>query len=471
MHQLSTLIVVGLVAGAAMFIWHLLHRVGPPTRTDARFATRRDLAGLVSRHPVPGRISLGTRGRRILSLEPRHSLLVIGPPQTGKTAGLAIPAILEWPGPVLVTSSKPDVLGATHAIRAARGEVMVYDPYGESTIGWSPLHGARTWDGALAAAHALMATSHGTTGAQRDFWYDAAEGILAPLLLAAAHAGDMTRLVEWMDRGEDADADVTQILATVGAPLAQSAWRGLVAMDPRTRSGVIATLRTVLGAWWDPRVLGAARPELVPERLISGAHSLYLIAPTHTQARLASIYGAIVTEMTTGVYARHLATGTPLDPPLLVVLDEAAHIAPVRELAMLAATGPEPGIQLVTIFHDHAQIAAIYRERAASVIANHRARMFLPGIGDPRTLTEVSRALGETSSLRTTHHRARTGRSTTTQPERQPLMSADAIRQLPAGRALVVYGSRPAVVVALRMWFQADSGLGFARLRRRYATR
>ena len=129
-----TLIVVGLVAGAAMLIWHLLYRAGPPTRNDARFATRRDLAGLVSRHPVPGRISLGSRGRRILSLEPRHSLLVIGPPQTGKTAGLAIPAILEWPGPVLVTSSKPDVLGATREIRATRGEVMVYDPHGASTV-------------------------------------------------------------------------------------------------------------------------------------------------------------------------------------------------------------------------------------------------------------------------------------------------------------------------------------------------
>ena len=88
------------------------------TSDAARFATPHDLRGLTVRHPEPGRITLGRAGRRMVAIERRHSLLVIGPPQTGKTAGLAIPAILEWPGPVLVTSSKPDVLEATRAARA-----------------------------------------------------------------------------------------------------------------------------------------------------------------------------------------------------------------------------------------------------------------------------------------------------------------------------------------------------------------
>ena len=95
--------------------------------TSARFATTRDLRGLLLRRPEPGRIILGRRRGRLVAIERRHSLLVIGPPQTGKTAGLAIPAILEWPGPVLVTSSKPDILEVTRAARTTRGEIMVYD--------------------------------------------------------------------------------------------------------------------------------------------------------------------------------------------------------------------------------------------------------------------------------------------------------------------------------------------------------
>ena len=48
--------------------------------------------------------------------------------------------------------------------------------------------------------------------------------------------------------------------------------------------------------------------------------------------------------------------GRPLDPPLLVVLDEAAHIAPLPELDGLAATCASHGIQIVTIWQDLAQV-------------------------------------------------------------------------------------------------------------------
>ena len=46
-------------------------------------------------------------------------MIVIGPVQTGKTTGFAIPAILEWQGPVVATSVKTDLLRDTLAARAA----------------------------------------------------------------------------------------------------------------------------------------------------------------------------------------------------------------------------------------------------------------------------------------------------------------------------------------------------------------
>ena len=57
---------------------------------------------------------------------------------------------------------------------------------------------------------------------------------------------------------------------------------------------------------------------------------------------------------------RYAATGAPLDPPLLLMLDEAAHIAPIRDLATLAATGAGQGIVLCTIWQDLAQIETVY---------------------------------------------------------------------------------------------------------------
>jgi hypothetical protein len=68
-----------------------------------------------------------------------------------------------------------------------------------------------------------------------------------------------------------------------------------------------------------------------------------------------------------------------------VVLDEAANIAPLRDLDTLASTAAGQGIQLVSVFQDLAQISARYGERAATVVNNHRAKVLLSGISDPPT--------------------------------------------------------------------------------------
>ena len=441
-------------AGCALLIARWRRR-DERARTPARFARPRELRGLALRSPAPGRLVVGRVGRRLLAIERRHSLLVVGPPQTGKTAGLAIPAILEWPGPVLVTSSKPDVLEITRQARAARGPIMVYDPCTDplGSSGWTPVAAVANWSDALVSARALMSVQASGGVGDQDFWHASAEASLAPMLRAAAHEGGMTRLVEWLDRGDDADDEIARILEASGDTPARSAWRAVTALDPRTRSGVVATTRTALAGWWDPRVLEAAHAEITPSRLLTGAATLYLVAPSHEQDRLRNIYAAIVQEMTRAVFARRARTGAPLDPALLVVLDEAAHIAPVRDLAALAATGPEPGIQLVTVFHDHAQIRAIYDARASSVIANHRARLLLPGVGDAETLGQISGALGTAPRRRISRTTGRHGATTTESEADEPLIPGHALREMPDGSGLLVYGTRPPVRITLRPWF------------------
>ncbi len=51
-------------------------------------------------------------------------MIVVAPTQSHKTTGLAIPAPLEWEGPVLATSVKTDLLLDTLANRESRGSAM-----------------------------------------------------------------------------------------------------------------------------------------------------------------------------------------------------------------------------------------------------------------------------------------------------------------------------------------------------------
>jgi len=51
----------------------------------------------------------------------RRSTVVLGPPRSGKTSSLVIPNVLVWAGPVVSTSTKPDVMAATAAARGHDG--------------------------------------------------------------------------------------------------------------------------------------------------------------------------------------------------------------------------------------------------------------------------------------------------------------------------------------------------------------
>ena len=63
------------------------------------------------------------------------AVMVLGPPRSGKTSGVMIPAVLGAPGAVIGTSTKPDVMRATWKARAEIGQVWLFDPAGDGERG------------------------------------------------------------------------------------------------------------------------------------------------------------------------------------------------------------------------------------------------------------------------------------------------------------------------------------------------
>src|SRR5664280_1565611 len=198
----------------------------------------------------------------------------------------------------------------------------------------------------------------------------------------------------------------------------------------------------------------AAARTVDPARLMEGANTLYVCAPAHDQRRLAPLFVSVVREVVEHVYDRVTRTGRPLDPPLLVVLDEAANIAPLSDLDALASTAAGHGVQLVTVWHDLAQISARYGPRATTVVNNHRAKLFLSGISDPSTLDYASHLVGEEEVLLpSTTHGGRGGASTTRSPSMRRLAPPDALRRIAPGEGVLVYGDLPPARLRLRTWF------------------
>ena len=137
-----------------------------------------------------------------------------------------------------------------------------------------------------------------------------------------------------------------------------------------------------------------------------------------------------------------------------MVLDEAANIAPLAELDALASTAAGHGIQLVSVWQDLAQITARYGPRAPTVVNNHRAKVFLSGIADPATLDHASRLIGDEELLVPSFTSGGSGGGSTTRAtSTRRLAPPDALRRIPPGEGVLVYGGLPPVRLRLRTWF------------------
>jgi len=460
---LALLCAATLIAAAAGWRWR--QRRGQPGDVDAaRWANPRDLKPLLIRRPQPGRLTLGTVRRRLVATEQQHSVAVIGPAGTGKTTGFAIPALLEWDGPVIATSVKGDLLEHTIDRRRQLGEVWVYDPTGSTgqpTAGWNPLNGSADWQGALRMAAWLVSTARaGERGGLQDsdFWYAVAQKLLAPLLHAAARSGaGMRDVVRWVDLQEEEEP--LTALHRANEIDAFQAFAASINREERSRSSAYTTTETVLAAFADPAVLTTttAQPTITPDRLLDGgSHTLYVCGPLHEQARLRPLFTALIEETINAVYQRANRADTRLTKPLLLVIDEAANIAPLPDLAQLASTARGVGIQLVTVWQDFAQLQARYGTFAQTVINNHRAKVVLSGVSDTPTLDYISRLIGDQAINENSETRDKDGsvRSTTQSVRHRALAPPAVLRQAATGSGVLVYGNLPPAQFKLRPWCQ-----------------
>ena len=446
---------------------------------------------LYVRAPTPWRVSLGRVNGRLVAAEPLQSVIALGPTQSQKTSGLVIPAVLEWDGPVLAAGVKPDLIGSTIGRRWQKGEVFLYDPAGTTGMEantWTPLSRCDRWEGAYRMALSLVNASR-LTRADRD-----AEGmagdttnLLAAMLLAAAVGGrSMSDVLRWGQR-QDRD-DISAGIDVANAPAARDAFESIWRLPDETRSRVYGQVPRVIDAYTDPTVKEASvGTQFTAERLLDGlANTVYVSLPAHEQRRLGPLTMALVQDVIELAFERSRDRGAPIDPALLVVLDDAASSAPLPQLDLYAANAGGHGVQLVTAFRHLSQMRARYDDRAEAVFANHRAKIILSGVTDAETLTVLSHLLGDetirqlstpTALARAAKDRGEGDSAAARSAARARGASpAEALGWISPGHGVLLYGHIPPAPITLRPWFRdrqlqamvnpADTGGG-----RRRATR
>ena len=411
-------------------------------------------------------------------------------PRSGKTTTLAVPITLAAPGAVVLTSNKTEGWKETAQLRAAQtGEtVWTFDPqhigHTPQTWWWNPLHELTTVAEANRLAGHFVATVEDD---RRDIWGPAAKELLATLLLAAAvGVRSLVDVYEWL--ANEATPVPGGLLREHGYDLLARTLRGTQDSPPETRGSVYFTARAATACLRDPQITawvtppstnggdGASIPngvdrangpdgdasssvagslvEFRPEAFPTSRQTLYLLSKDEGGSA-----GPLVAALTDRVLRCGVAAaerrGGRLDPPMVLVLDEAANICRISDLPALYSHLGSRGIIPLTILQSYSQAVGVWGETGTKALwGAATVKLIGAGMDDPAFAEDLSRLVGDHDVLTVSRSGGGRGGSSRTHATRQQrILPASAIRELPKGRALLLAtGSKPALLT-LQPWY------------------
>lgn len=395
------------------------------------------------------------------------TIVVYGPPRSGKSMYVVIPAVLDWPGPVVVTGTRPDVLVHTLRSRATQGTTAVFDPLGSWPAGaerwrlrWSPVTGCEAPEVAWRRARVLVESSDTGKGVENaTYWTRASTTVLRALLHAAALDGRTAAAVRrWA--ADPTDDEPVHVLRALGPPGWGDELHAGANADPRTVSNVYAGVRQAVDVLGLPQVAGLCDIDpgqsWSPDQFLDATGALYVLGTPAEQSLVAPLVAALVDATVHAAERRAAAApGGRLDPPLLLALDEVANIAPLPGLPQLLATGGGSGLVTMAVLQSPSQARARWgRDGAGTIRDASRIRMVLGGLAAGDDLEELSRSWGERDDrIRSSSIDAKGRRAVSDSTRRLRVAPVEVLRGLPAGTAMVAAGAYPPIELRMRPWW------------------
>ncbi len=417
---------------------------------------------LVTSRSAGGWFSRRRGGGLVLRSSWEDVLLAVMAPRAGKTTALAVPPILDAPGPVLATSNRSDVWAATTRARQRVGRVWLFDPQRVTrqpqTFWWDPLATINGVEDASRLADHFIQEIRGV-GSSDPFWPLAAGDLLTCLFLAAAHAaGTLADVQAWLS--DVTSREPATLLRAAGFPQAARSLSGRQNGAPETRDGVYETARTAARCLADPDIMAWVTPPVsrLDQLDITGfptTHdTLYLLSKEGAGAAAPLVAALTDAAFRTGVTHAEAAGGR-IDPPLLAVLDEAANICKIADLPQLYSHLGGRGIIPITIIQNIAQGQGVWGERGMNALWSAATiKLIGAGIDDARHAEDVSRLIGDHDVAVTSINRDSNGyTSHTTSTQRRRILEPGDLRALPRGQAILLATGTRAAMINLMPWY------------------
>ncbi|MEX0170519.1 type VI secretion protein [Streptomyces sp. LMG1-1-1.1] len=302
---------------------------------------------------------------------------VYGPPEARRPA--AVQAIRDAEGPVLVVTSDPEVWSATKDARGKLGPVLVHDTGHvcdtPARLHWSPSE--RCEDPAVAQERAVALLAPVRPHSRLDAaTADTAETLLRCWLHAAAVDGRPFRQVLRWAQGAGAHEPV-RILRS--HPKAASGHAGLLesalTAHPESRRLAQELTARALAALSAVHIREACTPNrtdsLALASFIAEGGTLYVVGEAIEDPRTHPGAMPLLTALAASVveHGRRMAARSSdgrLDPPMTLVLDDVAAVAPLPRLPELIATGHTQGLPTLALMRSPEQARSRWPEDSLS---------------------------------------------------------------------------------------------------------
>ncbi|MEV5511591.1 type VI secretion protein [Streptomyces flaveolus] len=280
----------------------------------------------------------------------------------------ATQAVSDADGPALVVTSNPALWQDTKDARSKLGPVLLYDPAHlcdtPARLHWSPTAGCEDKPTAVARATALLTPVRPTARLDQAV-SDTATTLLRSYLHAAAIDGRTIRHVHRWSQGSQIQ-DAVRILRTnpKAAPGAAGELEAALTAHPERRDMAQQLTTRALAALSVVNIREACTPNrtdaLTLDSFVHEQGTLYVVGESIEDPRTSPGAMPLLTALVSSVVERgrrmaERSSSGRLDPPLTLVLDDVAAVAPLPQLPELLATGADQGMPALALLRSREQ--------------------------------------------------------------------------------------------------------------------
>ncbi|MFD8221319.1 type IV secretory system conjugative DNA transfer family protein [Streptomyces sp. NPDC059697] len=320
---------------------------------------------------TPASATLAADSKRVAGWERNRTAaaLILAPPETRHTT--ATQAVRDADGPALVVTSNPAIWSETKDARAKLGPVLLYDPSHlcdtPARLHWSPSTGCEDKATAASRATALLGPVRPTAKVDQAM-ADVAETLLRSYLHAAAVEGKAFRHVHRWAQGSQVQ-DAVRALRT--NPKAASGAAGeleaALTSHPERRDIAQELTARALSALFTVNVRESCTPNrsdsLTLDSFVNEGGTLYVVGEPIEDPKANPGAMPLLTALASSVVERgrrmaERSSSGRLDPPLTLVLDDVAAVAPLPQLPELLATGADQGLPTLALLRSQEQARA-----------------------------------------------------------------------------------------------------------------